>query len=276
MKKFYLLVLSLLFINVHASDTLNEINIEYQNNLITTSNRSYNNDRYIFQIDYLGDINNLSNEQLNYILTQKSNDYLKVFGDIKVTITPSKTGTYRNINNDIFIGYSGGMFGNSLAEDVMPNDTATLENLTFTVNNPIMDIYYRKDENSAWTNGKSSLTGDLTIEEQLSKLLDIDLASVKDNYKKLYYFKPYEDTVYTNRFDFYESTIQTPVNEENNYEVTTLKKINQEYALLKFDYPTTNVFFEPKVETSNLPYIMISTIFICLVSFYFFKKKKLI
>ena len=65
MKKFWLFVLGFLFVmNVYASDVLNEINIEYINNLVTTSTRSYSNNRYIFEIDYLGDVTNLSNEQL--------------------------------------------------------------------------------------------------------------------------------------------------------------------------------------------------------------------
>lgn len=277
MKKFYLLVVGVfLFFNVYAAENLNEITIEYQNNSITTSTRSYTNDRYIFQIDYIGDITNLSNEQLNYILKQKSNDYLKVFGDLKVTINPDNTGKFRNINNNVFVGYSGGMFGNSLNEDVMPNDTASLENLTFKIKNPIMDVYYRKNENEAWTNDKSSLNGKLTIEEQLSNLLNIDINLVKDKYKTLYYFKPYEDSIYTNRFDFYESTEQTTVSDENNYEVTTLKKLNQEYALLKFDYPTTNVFYEANRPINKLPYIITLTILICLTSFYILRKKRII
>ena len=81
----FLLVICLLSINVYGADSLNELKIEYLNNSITTSSRSYSNDRYIFKIDYLGDVTNFSSEQLNFALKQKSNDYLKIFGDIKVS-----------------------------------------------------------------------------------------------------------------------------------------------------------------------------------------------
>ena len=102
MKKFGLFVLGFLFmINIHASDVLNEINIEYINNLVTTSTRSYSNNRYIFAIDYLGDVTNLSNEQLDFLLSQSSDDYLKAFGDIKITILPDPNGKYKNISDKI-------------------------------------------------------------------------------------------------------------------------------------------------------------------------------
>ena len=85
MKKLFLLVLCLFGINVYGADSLNELKIEYQNNSITTSSRSYSNNRYIFNIDYLGDVTNFSDEQLDFVLKQRSNDYLKIFGDIKVS-----------------------------------------------------------------------------------------------------------------------------------------------------------------------------------------------
>ena len=103
MKKFWLFVLGFLFVmNVYASDVLTEINIEYQNNLVTTSTRSYSNNRYIFEIDYLGDMTDLNDEQLNFLLSQSSDDYLKAFGNIKITILPDPNGKYKNISNSIF------------------------------------------------------------------------------------------------------------------------------------------------------------------------------
>ena len=139
MKKIYLFVLCfLLLINVKASDVLNEIKIEYEKNVLTTSTRSYADERYIFKIDYLGDIANLNAEQLNFALNQSSNDYLKVFGNIKVTIIPDPNGKFKNINNKIFVGYAGGMFGNSISENVMPNNIASEKNLSFTIENPIL------------------------------------------------------------------------------------------------------------------------------------------
>ena len=282
MKKFWLFVLGFLFVmNVYASDVLNEINIEYINNLVTTSTRSYSNNRYIFEIDYLGDVTNLSNEQLNFLLSQSSSDYLKVFGDIKITILPDPNGKYKNIRDNIFLGYSGGMFGNSLYETVMPNDTATKENLTMLIKNPILEVYYRADENSAWSNDKGNLSGNLTLENQLATLLGIDLDTnpngVKEKYKTNYYFKPYENSVYTNRFDFYEPTINTPATQEgNSYEVTTLSKISTEYAELKFDYPLDQTFFEIESKTNKLPYIIVTSILFCLCIFYVLKQKKII
>lgn len=272
MKKFYLFVFSLFLIfNIHASEVLNGIEIEYQNNIITTSTRSYSNDRYIFQIDYIGDVMDLSNEQLDFILNQESNDYLKVFGDINVRVHDIK-------KNNVFVGYSGGMFGNSLNEDVMPNDIANLENLSFVVKNPIMEVYYRKDSNSAWKNDKGTLSGVLSIKEQLSKLLDINLNDVKAQYKTLYYFKPYEDSVYTNRFDFYESNSMVSPLSENDYDVNNLKKINHEYALLKFDYSSSNVFFENNVsnESYNILYVIITSVLVCLFSFCVLKWKRIV
>ena len=280
MKKLFLLVICLLSINVYGADSLNELKIEYLNNSITTSSRSYSNDRYIFKIDYLGDVTNFSSEQLNFALKQKSNDYLKIFGDIKVTVVPDPNGKFKNISSNVFVGYAGGMFGNSLTETVMPNDTARKEGLSFTVKNPIMEVYYRTTDNGAWINTKDNLSGELSVEEQLAKLLNIDLSSnpngVKDKYKTLYYFKPYEDSVYTNRFDFYDSTSTTPANEENSYEINTLSKISTEYALLKFDYPSTGAFLELQNKTSNLPYIIVVSILVCLGAFYGLKRKGII
>ena len=282
MKKFGLLVLGFLFmINVYASDVLNEINIQYMNNLVTTSTRSYSNNRYIFAIDYLGDVTNLNSEQLNFLLSQSSDDYLKAFGDIKITILPDPNGKYKNISDKIFLGYSGGMFGNSLYETVMPNDTATKENLTMLIKNPILEVYYRTDENGVWSNDKGNLNGNLTIESQLATLLGVDLNAnpngVKEKYKTNYYFKPYENSVYTNRFDFYEPTINTPATQEgNNYETTTLNKISTEYAELKFDYPSTQTFFEIESKTNKLPYIIVTSILFCLCIFYVMKRKKII
>ena len=282
MKKIYLFVLSfLLILNIHASDVLNEVKIEYENNVITTSTRSYSNGRYIFKIDYIGDITNFNDSQLDYILKQASKDYLKAFGNIKVSVVPDPNGKFKNIKDKIFIGYSGGMFGSSLNETVMPNDTASKENLTYTVKNPILEIYYRTDENNAWKNDKSSLTGELTIENQLAKLLNIDLSTnpngVKEKYKTLYYFKPYENNVYTNRFDFYESGESTPaLTEGEAFETSTLKRISTEYAELKFDYPSTGAFFEVENKVSKLPYIIVTTVLLCLGIFSFLKCKKII
>ena len=280
MKKLFLLVLCLLSVNVYGADSLNELKIEYLNNNITTSSRSYNNDRYIFKIDYLGDVSNFSDEQLDFALKQKSNDYLKVFGDIKVTVMPDPNGKFKNVGSNVFVGYVGGMFGNSLTENVIANDIASKENLSFTVKNPIMEVYYRTSTNSAWINLKDGLSGELSVEEQLARLLNIDLTSnpngIKENYKTLYYFKPYEDSVYTNRFDFYDSTSTTPVNEENSYEANTLSKISTEYALLKFDYPSSSVFLEIQSNTSSLPYIIVVCILVCFGLFYFFKRKGII
>lgn len=270
MKKFYLFVCLFLCFNVYASEGLNDISIEYQNNSITTSTRSYSNNRYVFLIDYTGDINNLSDEQLDFILKQESSDYLRVFGNINVRINPNSRGVR---NNGIFVGYSGGMFGNSLYEDVIPNDVAHLENLSFSVLNPILDVYYRQDENSAWSNDKGSLSGVKTIEEQLSELLNIPVGMVKDKYMSLYYFKPFEDSVYTNRFDFYEGSGITMLAEGNDYDVSGLNKINYEYALLKFDYASANVFLESENNFFYLPYVIISALLVCLISFYFFRKK---
>lgn len=272
MKKIYLLIFTILFsINVYASETLNEISIEYQNNLITQANRNYEN-RYIFQIEYTPTISNLTEEQLNYILTQESNDYLKVFGEIKVKVNPY--GIYRNLKNDIIVGYSGGIFGNNLYENVLPNDIASKQNLSFVIKNPILEIYYRKNENEAWTNNKNNLSGNLKIQEQLEQLLNIESSQVKEKYNKLYYFKPYTDVVYTNRLDFYETTNKT-IKEDNNYETNTLKKLNHEYAVLKFDTLTTNVFLEQNPK-NNIQYVVITSIIICIATFYIFKRKKLI
>ena len=280
MKKLFLLVLCLLSVNVYGADSLNELKIEYLNNNITTSSRSYSNNRYIFTIDYLGDVSNFSDEQLSFALKQKSNDYLKIFGDIKVTVVPDPNGKFKNIGSNVFVGYAGGMFGNSLLENVMPNDIASKENLSFIVKNPIMEVYYRTSDNSAWINSKDGLSGELSVEEQLARLLNIDLSSnpngVKEKYKTLYYFKPYEDSVYTNRFDFYNSTSTTPANEENSYETDTLSRISTEYALLKFDYPSSSVFLEVQNKTSSLSYVIIVSIFICLGSFYVLKRKGII
>ena len=280
MKKLFLLVLCLFGINVYGADSLNELKIEYQNNSITTSSRSYSNNRYIFNIDYLGDVTNFSDEQLDFVLKQRSNDYLKIFGDIKVTVVPDPNGKFKNIGSNVFVGYVGGMFGNSLTDTVMPNDIASKENLSFTVKNPIMEVYYRTSDNGAWINSKDSLSGELSVEEQLASLLNIDLNSnpngVKEKYKTLYYFKPYEDSVYTNRFDFYDSTSTTPANEENSYETDTLSKISTEYALLKFDYPSSSVFLEVQSKTSSLPYVVVISIFVCLGCFYGLKRKGII
>lgn len=276
--KILIFLICLFSFNVYGSDSLNEIKIEYQNNVITTSSRTYNN-RYIFKIDYLGDITNFNNDQLEFALKQKSTDYLKVFGRVKVTINPDPNGKYKNIGSNIFVGYSCGMFGNSLNETVMPNDTAYKENLEFSVNNPIMEVYYRLNESSSWVNNKDTLSGELTLEEQLARLLNIDLSSnpngVKEKYKTLYYFKPYEDSVYTNRFDFYELTSSSS-GEGNNYEVNTLKKIDTEYALLKFDYPSSGVFLEVNNNVNYLPYIIVTSLIGCLGIFYFLKQKKII
>lgn len=281
MKKIYLFVLCfLLLINVKASDVLNEIKIEYEKNVLTTSTRSYTDERYIFKIDYLGDIANLNAEQLNFALNQSSNDYLKVFGNIKVTIIPDPNGKFKNINNKIFVGYAGGMFGNSISENVMPNNIASEKNLSFTIENPILEVYYRTNEGGAWKNDKVSLSGNLKLENQLAKLLNIDLSSnpngVKEKYKTLYYFKPYEDKVYSNRFDFYEKTPSTTDDEENNYEVSTLKKISTEYAQLKFDYPGTGVFLEVSNNVNKLPYIIVTIILSGIGLFYILKCKKII
>ena len=282
MKKIYLFVLSfLLLINVNASDVMNEIKIEYENNVLTTSTRSYTNERYIFKIDYLGDVTSLTADQLAFALNQSSNDYLKVFGNIKVTIVPDPNGKFKNIENKIYVGYTGGMFGNSLTETVMPNNTATKENLSFTIKNPILEVYYRVDENSAWKNDKASLSGDMKLENQLANLLNIDLSTnpngVKEKYKTLYYFKPYEDKVYSNRFDLYEATPTTPAGAEGeNYETSTLKKISTEYAILKFDYPSTGAFFEVEAKTNKLPYIIVTTILLGIGLFYCLKCKKII
>lgn len=279
MKKIYLFaILFLTLINVKASNIMNEIKIEYENNVLTTSSRSYNNDRYIFKIDYIGDITSLSSNQLEFALNQSSNDYLKVFGNIKVTIVPDPNGKFKNIKNKIYVGYIGGMFGNTLNENIMPNDTATKEDLSFVVKNPILEVYYRTDENSAWKNDKNSLSGNLKLEEQLAKLLNIDLSTnpngVKEKYKKLYYFKPYEDKVYSNRFDFYEGNPTT--SENNNYETSTLKKISTEYAQLKFDYPSSGVFLESENKVSKLPYIIVTVILLGISGFCFLKCKKYI
>lgn len=276
--KILIFLICLFSFNVYGSDSLNEIKIEYQNNVITTSSRTYNN-RYIFKIDYLGDITNFNNEQLEFALKQKSTDYLKVFGNVKVTINPDPNGKYKNIRSNVLVGYSGGMFGNSLNETVMPNDTAYKENLEFSVNNPIMEVYYRLSDSSSWINNKDTLSGELTLEEQLAKILNIDLSSnpngVKEKYKTHYYFKPYEDSVYTNRFDFYEPSSSSS-SEGDNYEVNTLKKIDTEYALLKFDYPSSGVFLEVNNNVNYLPYIIITSLIGCLGIFYFLKQKKII
>ena len=158
---------------------------------------------------------------------------------------------------------------------------ALKENLAYTVKNPILEIYYRTDENNAWKNDKSSLTGELTIENQLAKLLNIDLSTnpngVKEKYKTLYYFKPYENNVYTNRFDFYEAGEGTPaLTEGEAFETSTLKRISTEYAELKFDYPSTGAFFEVENKVSKLPYIIVTTVLLCLGIFSFIKCKKII
>ena len=64
--------------------------------------------------------------------------------------------------------------------------------------------------------------------------------------------------------------------EGENYETSTLKKISTEYAILKFDYPSTGAFFEVEAKTNKLPYIIVTTILLGIGLFYCLKCKKII
>lgn len=271
MKKIFLLLVSFLFIlNVKGSDSLTEFDITYVDNALTKAIRSYTDNRYIFDMEYIGDITNLTSEQLDFALNQESSDYLTVYGTLSV-----KTN-YRNIN-DIYVGISSGTFGNNINDEVMPNDVASKKNKNFEIKQPIMEVFYRLDENSGWINDRGNLNGSKTIKEQLSELLNIDLDSVKDNYKKLYYFKPYENMTYSNRIDIYDKTDSTSLENNNNeYDVSTLKKINTEYGILRFKEVTESTFFETTNNKNVFSYILLITLTICLITFYYLKSKKLI
>jgi len=275
MKKVILIFISLLFVfNVNGSDSVTEFDITYLDNALTKATRSYTNNRYIFDIEYIGDISNLIESQLAYALSQKSDD-LTILGDLYV-----KTN-YKNINDKIFVGISSGTFGNNIDDEVMPNDVASLKNKNFEIKQPIMEIFYRLDENSSWSNDKSNLSGNKSIEEHLASLLNIDLNQnpdgVKNVYKTLYYFKPYEDMTYSNRIDLYDKTDSTSLENNNNeYDVSTLKKISTEYGILRFKNITDTTFFETNNKKNVLPYVILITLTICSFSFYYLKSKKLI
>ena len=283
MKKLFIFFISLfLGLNVFASDILNEIDITYLDNALTKATRSYTNNRYIFDIEYIGDVTNLTSEQLSYALNQESSDYLTVFGNLNVKIMPSKNGVYKNIEDKIFAGISSGTFGNNIDDDVMPNDVANLNSTNFQIKEPIMEVYYRLNENSTWINDKDNLSGDLTLENQLANLLNIDLDTnpdgVKNAYKTLYYFKPYEDMTYSNRIDLYEATEQTSAEDpgNNEYSVDTLKKLSTEYGILRFKELTDTTFFENNNTPNILPYVILITLTLCGCAFYYLKSKKLI
>ena len=173
-------------------------------------------------------------------------------------------------------------FGNNIDDDIIANDVASIKSTNFQIKQPIMEVYYKLNENSAWTNDTSNLTGTKTIEEQLADLLNIDLTSnpegVKNAYKTLYYFKPYENMTYSNRIDLYEATEQTSAEDPDNneYDITTLKKLSTEYGILRFKDLTETTFFENNNTPNVLPYIILVTLTICACTFYYLKSKKLI
>ena len=69
MKKIFLLLVSFLFIlNVKGSDSLTEFDITYVDNALTKAIRSYTDNRYIFDMEYIGNITNLTSEQLDFAL----------------------------------------------------------------------------------------------------------------------------------------------------------------------------------------------------------------
>lgn len=269
--KLFLFVVSLFVFSskqVKADVTGRSVTFSIPNTSYYSVNRTYENGNTVFDINYVSNLNNLTDAQLNDILGQKintSNDLLTVYGEMKINVTPVVGSTYNPIVNktNIYRANGLGKYTTDINASIDTPNVAAKTTFNETVYPVVAKIYYKTSAEGEWIHTPIDAVENEKISDYLARLLSINLTEnptgLVDAYKTSYYFKPITDgNYYLNKYQFYDDGNKTiSANGEGYYNLSDLDKLGEEKVIIKYHgSDSASTFLESDNQNSSWIYII--------------------